>query len=131
MIDAMDENTEEVQQPEEQLVPEGVDLSDAIEIPEGAEIADISLVKTEEDLVNLTVQRILDLDEDSPVYADIIEGIASSAKLSWYNRGDYEVFKLYIRKNPSRIFKHFEDLRELRVQIKKDKLKRARRRRGK
>lgn len=127
----MIENVEEKEVQEEVNpltgAPEGVDLSEPIEVPEGAQISDINLVKTEEDLINLTVQRILELDDEDPIYDSILEGIASKAKLSWYNRGDYEVFKLYIRKYPASVFKHFEDLRELRVQLKRDKLKKNRR----
>lgn len=113
-------------------VPEGVDTSDPIEIPEEAQaISDISMVRTEEDLINLTVQRILDLDENDPVYDEILEGLASKARLGWYEKGDFEVFKIYIRKYPLQVFKHFDDLRELRIEIKRNKMKKARRRRSK
>ena len=139
MIDGA-EGTQEVLTDEEELtaqaeeafeVPEGVDLSEPIEIPEDARIADISLVKTEADLINLTAQRILDLNDDDPVYDAILVGLMEKGKESWARKGDFEMLKSYIRAFPVDVFKHFDDLRELRIKVKRAQMKKSRRKRSK
>lgn len=126
-----DKHTSEVTLIDQSQVPEGVDLSEPVTIPEGVDIKDISLVTTEEDLLNLTVQRIVDLDENDPIYEEISSALISKAKPKWYKKGDFEVFKIFIREYPGLVYKHFDDLRELKVSLVRDKMKRQRRRRGK
>ncbi|RKZ94980.1 MAG: hypothetical protein DRQ40_04675 [Gammaproteobacteria bacterium] len=113
--------------PDQDLVPEGVDLSEPIK---EIDLEDLSLITSTEDLLNITVQRIVNLDEDDPIYTAIAADLVEKAKHKWYKKGDYEIFKLYVRNYPGQVYKHFEDLRELRLDLLRKRRKKLRRKRG-
>jgi hypothetical protein len=111
-------------------VPEGVDMSDPIEVGENI-FGDISLVNSEEDLLNLTVRRIMELDEGDPIFVRIIMDLASKSKTKWHSKGDdVYLIKAYVKDNPA-VFTYFPDLQKLRLDIKRKKQSKIRKLRRK
>ena len=109
-----------------EAVPEGVDLSEPIDVEERVEMPVMpAVISNDTDLITVLTGRLIELPETDPFYDIFIDDLSSQATIKWYKKGDFEMIRTYVQKNMGKVLSRFPDLAETRVKLAKTKMKKG------
>lgn len=113
-------------------IPDGVDLSEPIDIVEQVDIPIMpAIITSDEELITVLTSRLIEMPDTDPFYDTFIDDLSNQATIKWYKKGDFEMVRTYVQRNIGKIITRFPDLQELRVSLAKAKLKKGRKQRRK